>query len=516
MFQSDTGLLHDAPAAPPAAALPARAPGHRHAGEDVVLALVVAVSRLPFLSAGYGTDTDTWKLAHAAHAIARTGRYEASRLPGYPVQEWVSAALWRGGPVALNGVTALFSVAAALLLARLFRRSGARSGWPAALAFAFVPAVYVGSTAAIDYLWAVAFLLGAWLAALGGRPLATGVLLGLAVGSRITSACFLLPLGIVLWHAVPARRVRAVATAAIAGAVLGALPYVPVLLRYGPGFLSYYDPYNGEQHSVWAFVSGMLHPGAPAFPPLLIAGQATVGVWGIVGCVAVAVALLLAWRDRAAPPAARALPPPARAMAWAWTVAIVLVVALYVRLPHDEGYLIPAVPFVLLGLAALTTARTFRVTAFLIVLSSFVLGLDVVPPKKGLTPLVRSPLALAAGREGGERFVLDVLRGPALQDLDKRRRTVRVLDATLAAWPALPPHARVIAGLIGPALMDAVPLDPRDPRYFNVLTRPQFEAYARAGDPMFYLPDTRGRTERVAGYDPAALGARPLLPDQGP
>src|SRR5439155_16417555 len=281
---------------------------------------------------------------------------------GYPVQEWASAAVWRGGPVALNGLTALFSVAAAILLAHLVRRQGGRNGWVAALAFAFVPAVYISSAAAIDYLWAVAFLLGACLAAQRGRPVLTGVLLGIAVGCRITSACFLLPLAVLLWHAMPGRRIGAVATTAIVAGLLGALPYLPVFLRYGPGFLSYHDPYNGEQHSVLAFLSGMLHPGAPAFPPLLIAGQATVGVWGIVGCMALACALVLAWRDRAAPAAARALPPPAPAVAWSWVLAMALVVALYLRLPHDEGYLIPAVPFALLGLGALTRAPVFRAT----------------------------------------------------------------------------------------------------------------------------------------------------------
>src|SRR5256885_10971067 len=58
---------------------------------DAALALGIAASRLPFLAAGYGTDTDAWKLAFAAREIGTTGHYAPSRLPGYPVQEYASA-----------------------------------------------------------------------------------------------------------------------------------------------------------------------------------------------------------------------------------------------------------------------------------------------------------------------------------------------------------------------------------------------------------------------------------------
>src|SRR5260221_4064114 len=100
------------PSPPPA---PAAAPRASWAGA-AWLAALVAISRAPFLAPGYGTDTDAWKLAYAARFIATQGRYLVSRLPGYPIQELVSAAAWRGGPLALNGLTAGFSVLATVLL----------------------------------------------------------------------------------------------------------------------------------------------------------------------------------------------------------------------------------------------------------------------------------------------------------------------------------------------------------------------------------------------------------------
>lgn len=77
-----------------------------------LIAVMVLASRLPFLGAGYGVNVDAWRVARAARNIALSGHYEASRLPGYPIQEIVSSWLWRGGPWALNGASAVLSVAA--------------------------------------------------------------------------------------------------------------------------------------------------------------------------------------------------------------------------------------------------------------------------------------------------------------------------------------------------------------------------------------------------------------------
>ena len=78
-----------------------------------LVAGIVVCSRLPFLRPGYGADADAWRVARVAHAMAATRDYEASRLPGYPVQEIGSALPAWAGPVGLNGATAVMSAAAA-------------------------------------------------------------------------------------------------------------------------------------------------------------------------------------------------------------------------------------------------------------------------------------------------------------------------------------------------------------------------------------------------------------------
>ncbi len=100
------------------------------------LFVFVLLSRLPFLDAGYGVNIDAWRVARAARTIALSHRYEASRLPGYPVQEFICAALWGGkselvewkaGPVVLNGASALMGAAAVILFALVARGSGCKN-----------------------------------------------------------------------------------------------------------------------------------------------------------------------------------------------------------------------------------------------------------------------------------------------------------------------------------------------------------------------------------------------------
>ena len=114
--------------------------------------------------------------------------------PGYPVQEYVCSWFWRTGPAGLNALDAFFCMAAVVWFALICREYGCRDWWLAGLALAFVPIVYVNSVASKDFLWALAFLLGAWWCAMRRYPIRAGLLLGLAMGCRITSGAAALPI----------------------------------------------------------------------------------------------------------------------------------------------------------------------------------------------------------------------------------------------------------------------------------------------------------------------------------
>jgi hypothetical protein len=321
-------------------------------GRLTLLFLIVLLSRIPFLNAGYGAHVDAWRVANTARHIAETHDYEVSRFPGYPVQEIVCAFLWKGGPIALNGASAFFSAVAALLFALITREMKCRSYFTLGLVLAFAPVFYVNSVTSKDYIWALAFTLGSFYAILRGKPVAAGICLGLAIGSRLTSGVAALPLSLILQGLMRNDRpARKIALFAAASTVTALIVFLPVFIKYGTGFFDFYD----QQYPDWRTI---IH-------------RSTAEVWGtfaIFGFLIVLGGMIV--RTRTKPP----LPPMftcARFHVFAWVCAIVIYIAVFLRLPHHAAYLIPMMPFTLLLLARFSPRPAFMAFAVLVIASSF-------------------------------------------------------------------------------------------------------------------------------------------------
>lgn len=464
---------------------------------------LVFLSRLPFLGPGYGLDPDAWRVAATARSIALIGRYSASRFPGYPIPELLDSLLWRGGPLLLNGLTALLGAFAAGLFALTLRRLGCREAWLGALALAFTPVIAVNSACSMDYVWALAFLLGALEAARTRRPTPAGALVGLAAGCRITSALLLLPLSLLVWERAGGRRSAArLARFWIAAAVVGAAAFTPVFLTYGSRFL------RGYEHG---------------YPPLLyVTKNATVDVWGIPGSIAVAVATLIAlsrvggWHREGAAPgsdlgrtrAGAAVPGAGGGRArTAWALAILLEFLLFLRLPHEAAYLVPAVPFVLLLLGSLLGRRQFIALCSLLVVSSLVLKAS--EPGKPDSP--RFSVGSVRLGAGGRALTLDVLQGPLLTEHSRRVEGVRYLDRVLEASAALSGRSVVIAYEWLPRIRVVLGSDSRAMVEFVYLLDARKLDQCRAqGRAVYYLPGAEEESRRVLGVSLREWGARPL------
>jgi hypothetical protein len=109
-------------------------------------AVAVLATRLPWIGSGYGSDPDGYRVVIVARQIARSGLYEASRLPGFPAYEYLTALSAWSAPWVSNLVTALFSVASFVLFAVIARELGVRRYVLIALAFAMTPVVYLSSS----------------------------------------------------------------------------------------------------------------------------------------------------------------------------------------------------------------------------------------------------------------------------------------------------------------------------------------------------------------------------------
>jgi hypothetical protein len=275
-----------------------------------------------------------------------------------------------------------------------------------------------------------------------------------------------------------------------------------------------YSEINGGQSSALRFATGMVAGGDPGVPWPLIGGQATVRLAGLVGCAAVALALVsLAWQPRGSGRAARLDPRTAGAAA----LLVALESAIYLRLPHDEGYLLPVVPFLLLGLAAIATPARVRAVCTACLLSSFCFGVDVEPPKKGLTPATASALAWRLPLSG-ESVVVEPLRGPLLRDHAKRERMQDVAERLERWWPQRPAKFKIASGNLTAMMYHLFPEPPGQQPYARSFPPAAREQAQREGVPIYVLPDVARRmalNERVPsipGLIPLA-GARDTLQD---
>ena len=436
--------------------------------------VIVFVSRLPFLDAGYGVNVDGWRVARAAREIATTGEYSMSRFPGYPVQEIVCSWFWRGGPFALNALSALFSAVAAAAFAAIARKLRGGNSFLAALALAATPVFFISSVSSKDYVWAIAFVLLSMLSALNQRAVLAGMFLGLATGCRITSLPISLPVALILASTTDARaRILSVAKFAAASITIAMLAFSPVWLRYGTVFWRFYQHARPD----W----------------LTILNRACGEVWGMVGLlglVLVACGLILNAGRYFKAGRARPLCAPHETAGLAslpcqkwWIIGalvlwIVITVALYLRLPDQAGYLLPLVPAVLLLAQQLVSHRFFQIACVCLVVSPFA---DL--SRNGVRP------------------------GAILADRAERQHTLEQIKGFLGYTETLPGRNTIVVGAWEPIIATLAPniANGRN-HYIYLLDESALAAVQARHEPIFYAPQMREFNQRIYGIDLARYG----------
>ncbi len=435
-----------------------------------MLVIAVLLTRLPWLAPGPGLDPDAYRVLAVAENIAATGKYAASRLPGYPLYEYLVAIFpWRESAYLTNGLTALFSALSALFLALILHRLGVRHGFWLAFLFSLVPVILINSTVTMDYMIALTFLLGAFLFAMSGRAGLAGLFIGMAIASRITSAAMLIPLSLLLISREQSGQNRTAQSLArlwgLALAVAG-LFFVPVLARYGPGFLTFHDkmPYPSPRQ--------ILHLGV-------------VNTWGGFSVVAWAILLIGAFLPTTVRQARQALAAHGTVMAAAM-LAVLLYVIAFLRLPHDPAYLIPAIPFVFLLMTLFYPPLLHLFAALALALAAFI-GLS----SDGIS-----------------------LRGPIFKAhtarVDLRQRIREVIGTS----QRLPKDAVIVAGAYLPAIRYLLHHNQHGgpSRWIYLMESPEALAYhLRNGHPVYYLAEAKAFEQEVYGFDPLGAGAS-LLP----
>jgi len=281
------------------------------------LAVLYAVSRAPFLNISYGTDPDAWRVALTGYWLWNHQEYYPSRMPGYPVPEFGSALVIKGGALATNSLTLLISIVGLWYFAQIASKLALPHRAVIVIAFAFTPLLWINSMTTMDYMWALTFALGAYYFLIQRNSVLAGIMLGLAIGSRSTSALMLVPLLAYMWRDGQKQEIRPFVVALTAVSLVA---WAPGYWRYGPGMLTFYDAKVGYLNV------------------LRLLGKDTLGLFG-------SIAVLLA--------VAISLPRLARLPldflrdkhVMVWVLAIAVTALAFARLPHEAAYLIPVYPF---------------------------------------------------------------------------------------------------------------------------------------------------------------------------
>ena len=202
------------------------------------LAVVYVATRIPWLNLGYGTDPDAWRVALSADHLLSHGEYLPSRLPGFPLEEFVTVPFVRAGWVWTNLSTVLVSLVGVYLFARLLVELKLPAKGVLTAAFAFTPLLWINSVITMDYMWSLTFILACYLALMRRRSLLGGLFMGLAIGFRLTAFWVAFAFIFWLWREKRLRSARAVPGAM---AAVSLVAYSPVLATYGLRMFNFYD-----------------------------------------------------------------------------------------------------------------------------------------------------------------------------------------------------------------------------------------------------------------------------------
>lgn len=455
-----------------------------------LLVLGILLSRIPFLSEGFGLDGDSWSVVLRAKQLHDTGLYEVSRLPGYPVQEWLTSLVVGSGPFAVNLLSALFSVLAVVFFVFTLKALRFKRPYLAGIALAAVPVFYIHSTTAIDYNYALAFILGSLLFIIKDRIVLAGIFLGMAVGCRITSGAMFLPFVILMLKpdGVKANVMR-IFRLGIPGLVVAALLFYPVFKIHGWGFFNFYDvPY-------------------PSIPKVLY--KFAIEVWGIIGLIALLIVTCLLFLPNRLTKRQYLFPRSVNEKyVIAWLVAIDLYIIAFLKLPMEAGYLIPIVPFVILIFGKYLYDKAFIFLCWMLILSPF---FGTISPNDRLDASTPSALSFNFNA-ASESLNLDLLKGPILSYNSRRGNGIKLVENVLASMDTVSSKSVLVSGrwyyqlvvVQGDTLRDKV-------LFKSYLNEDEAVHFFAKGYELYYMPMQDVFNKKMLGIDLNIYGAKPYL-----
>lgn len=446
------------------------------------LFFIVFISRIPFVSAGYGIEEDSWGIALAAFHTKMSGVYEPSRFPGHPVQELVYSALWGFGPIVFNALSAFFSSVATVFFALILKELNFRHFFLAAISFAFIPVYYISSTYTIDFVWTSTFILISFYFLLKNNVLLVGLFLGLAIGCRITSGAMILPFMIIIWQRGNFKKNAFSFLKMFAASMLVVfLVFLPLMIQFGTSFFMYYDQFP--------------------YPPLAKVGyKMSIGVFGLIGLLAIVTCTLwIIFVKKKETYGALFNSNINKKIIVACYMVVLLFLISYFRLPQKSGYMISVLPFVIIIFGYYLNSKLFQFLSFAFIVSSFVCSINLTDKLRGAS---YSRYAITFKVSGQELF-FDPVSGPIFSDVSKRKQKAKYTGEVIQKMDSISFKTVVIAGWWYNELMvTMIPLKKNE----HVILEPYLNAekikkYSSQGYSIKYLPEQNTYNDEMFKMD---------------
>ncbi len=203
-----------------------------------ILILLFILSRIPLLNLGFGADADAWRIANTAFDLKYSHIYHTSRFPGYPFPEYVNSLVIEHGWIATNSLTMFLSLISVIFFAKILKDLNIKNKGLLVLTYTFLPILWINSTNTMDYMWATAFIVIAWYFLIKKRYILAGLMMGFAVGSRISTVILVLPFFYIIWTG--NKKIKDIIYFVIPVLLISLVLFLPLFFQYGIKFLTYY------------------------------------------------------------------------------------------------------------------------------------------------------------------------------------------------------------------------------------------------------------------------------------
>jgi hypothetical protein len=383
----------------------------------LLFTLLIALTRIPFLFFGYGSEEDAWALPLVAERIANTGIYEVSRLPGHPFQEIIYTFIWNAGPVVYNLLTLIISSFGIYFFIKTVQFLKLEWKW-ATLCIAFTPIFYINCTNNMDYVWACSFIILSLYYLLKNRLLLTGLFLALAVGCRITSGAAILPMLVYLAASNQKQFLKSAFQICLYTGIFCFIVFIPVFKEYGLSFFTYYE-----------------HFPIPSFAKNFYKGS--IGAFGITGYLAIFLLIIYSLKKLIQQPDLLKLP-----IVLLTLTGIIIFKIAFISLPLKSAFIIPILPYLFLMTAMLCNEYIQKTGAILLIFACFFFGINLSDPLRGSK---ESALSYTFN-VSNQKVVFDVFSGIFTADITKRINRTEFSESIIEKASRINRPTYIIAG----------------------------------------------------------------------